>query len=267
MKIVALIATLGDCPTQMKILVFAFAIVFCFSPLARAQSTLAVPSTSPVTSLTDKGDAPTTSTGPRTESASTPNVKAGSTVSAKPTTAAKSSSVLPPEKAHPVKLTLFDKSPVIDGKLDDEVWKSAAVFKDFYQWRPSDSSPASARTEVMAGYDSRFIYFAFHAYDDPAKVRASVAKRDSIFDDDTIGLLLDTFNDKRRAYELFFNPLGIQQDGFLTEGANDDFSVDIVMESKGTLTPDGYTVEIAIPFNPLRYEAAQGKLWGVHFLR
>ena len=175
--------------------------------------------------------------------------------------------MLPPEKAQPVKMTLFAKPPVIDGKLDDEVWKSASVFKDFYQWRPSDSSPASAQTEVLAGYDSRFIYFAFHAYDDPAKVRATVAKRDNIFDDDVVGVLLDTFNDRRRAYELFFNPFGIQQDGFLTEGGNDDFSVDIVMESKGTVTSDGYTVEVAIPFKSLRYEAGQGKLWGVHALR
>jgi hypothetical protein len=164
-------------------------------------------------------------------------------------------------------MTLFDKAPVIDGKLDDDVWKSAAVFKDFYQWRPSDSSPASARTEVLAGYDARFVYFAFHAYDDVSKIRANLAKRDNILDDDVVGLILDTFNDKRRAYELFFNPLGIQQDGFLTEGANDDFSVDIVMESKGIITTDGYTVEVAIPFKSLRYEAGKGKLWGVHVLR
>ncbi|HEV7744757.1 MAG TPA: DUF5916 domain-containing protein [Pyrinomonadaceae bacterium] len=181
--------------------------------------------------------------------------------------AGKSSSVLPPEKAQPVKLVLFAKPPVIDGKLDEEVWQSAPQFKDFYQWRPSDSSPASARTEVMAGYDSRFIYFAFHAYDDVSKVRANVAKRDNIFDDDVVGLILDTFNDKRRSYELFFNPLGIQQDGFLTEGANDDFSVDIVMESKGMVTTDGFTVEVAIPFKSLRYEAGKDKLWGLHILR
>ncbi len=175
--------------------------------------------------------------------------------------------VVPPEKAEPLKITLFAKPPVIDGKLDDEAWKSAAVFKDFYQWRPSDSSPASARTEVYAGYDTRFVYFAFHAYDDPSKVRASVAKRDAIFDDDVVGLILDTFNDKRRAYELLFNPLGIQMDGFLTEGGNDDFSVDIVMESKGQVTSDGYIVEVAIPFKSLRYEAGKGKLWGIHILR
>ena len=175
--------------------------------------------------------------------------------------------LLPTEKGAPVRIPRFDKAPVIDGKLDDEAWQHAAVFKDFYQWRPSDTAPASAKTESFIGYDSRFIYFAFHAYDDPTKVRATVAKRDAILDDDAVGILLDTFNDQRRAYELLFNPLGVQQDGILTEGGDDDFSVDIVMESKGTVTEDGYIVEIAIPFKSLRYEAGKGKLWGLHLLR
>ena len=210
-----------------KFLILAATIIFACSPMLRAQSTTSNPTP-------DKGNAlaaPSPASSPSLE-----NVKPAPPVA---TSNPGRSAPLPPEKASPVSLTLFAKAPVIDGKLDDEAWKTAAVFKDFYQWRPSDSAAASARTEVFAGYDSRFIYFAFHAYDDPAKVRASVAKRDSIFDDDVVGLLLDTFNDKRRAYELFFNPLGIQQDGFLTEGGNDDFSIDIVMESKGSWTPDG----------------------------
>jgi len=244
--------------------VLAVAIVCFFSPLASAQSTLS-PST---TTATDKVEAvPSATPSASATPQSSPATTSGSTSAEPNRSAAKAAGVLPPEKLHPVKLVMFTKPPVIDGKLDDEVWKSAPIFKDFHQWRPSDTSAASAKTEMMAGYDSRFIYFAFHAYDDPAKVRASVAKRDSIFDDDSIGIILDTFNDKRRAYELFFNPLGIQQDGFLTEGGNDDFSVDIVMESKGELTSDGYTVEVAIPFKSLRYEAGKDKLWGLHILR
>jgi len=250
----------------MKRLVYAAVVLCFFSPLARTQSTSSTP---PATAATERSDALPANTPVATsipESSPAPLTAAASASVASPD-ARKPTGSLPPEKAQPVKLALFTKAPVIDGKLDDDVWKSAPVFKDFYQWRPSDTSPASARTEVLMGYDSHFIYFAFHAYDDPAKVRASVAKRDSIFDDDSVGLLLDTFNDKRRAYELFFNPLGIQQDGFLTEGGNDDFSVDIVMESKGMVTGDGYTVEIAIPFKSLRYEAGKDKLWGVHLLR
>ena len=166
---------------------------------------------------------------------------------------------VPPEKATPLRVPRFDKAPVIDGKLDDEVWKQAAVLRDFLQRNPGDNIAPSKPTEAFIGYDSKFLYLAFHCYDEPDKVRATVAKRDEVFGDDNIRVFLDTFNDQRRAYILGWNPLGIQQDGIMTEGSGWDFSVDIVMESKGMLTSDGWTVEVAIPFKSLRYEAGKGK--------
>src|SRR5690349_10990734 len=74
---------------------------------------------------------------------------------------------LPPEKANPIKLVLFNKPPVIDGKLDDEVWKTATLLKDFYQVQPGDNIIPPNKTEVMLGYDSHFIYVAFHCFDEP----------------------------------------------------------------------------------------------------
>ena len=177
-------------------------------------------------------------------------------------TAAKTRVVTPAEKLKPVVIPRFDKPPVIDGKLDDEVWKQAVVLKDFYQINPGDNIAPTAPTEVFIGYDSRFLYFGFHCYDDPSKIRASVVKRDAVFGEDNIRVWLDTFNDQRRAYVLGWNAYGIQQDGIQTEGSGTDYSVDIVMESKGILTSDGYTVEVAIPFKSLRYEAGKGKQWG-----
>src|SRR5215204_883020 len=175
--------------------------------------------------------------------------------------------VVPPEKSQPVVLPRFEKPPVIDGKLDDEVWKNAAVLKDFYQIQPGDNTAPSKPTTVLIGFDPRFLYIAFRATDEPDKVRATVAKRDNIFQDDYVGFFLDTFNDKRKAFEVFFNPLGIQGDGILTEGRGEDFSVDILMESKGIVHESGFNVEIAIPFKSLRFEAGKGKLWGAHFFR
>src|SRR5438874_5743980 len=179
----------------------------------------------------------------------------------------KHSIAVPPEKAKSITIPRFDKSPLIDGKLDDEVWKTAAVFKDFYQTHPGDNITPSKPTEAMIGYDAKTIYFAFHCYDEPDKIRATVAKRDEVFGEDNVRVFLDTFNDQRRAYVLGWNPLGVQQDGIMTEGSGQDFSVDIVMESKGMLTEDGWTLEVAIPFKSLRYEAGKGKLWGIHIWR
>ncbi len=184
-----------------------------------------------------------------------------------PSAAAKGSFVLPPEKSNPVVLPKFEQPPVIDGKLNEEVWQKAIVLKDFYQIQPGDNTPPSRPTEVLLGFDPKFIYIAFKATDEPDKIRATVAKRDNIFQDDYVGFFLDTFNDKRKAFEAFFNPLGIQADGILTEGRGEDFSVDLLMESKGVVHENGFTVEIAIPFKSLRFEAGKGKLWGAHFFR
>jgi hypothetical protein len=183
------------------------------------------------------------------------------------TSTPRGSFVLPPEKSKPIIIPKFEKSPVIDGKLDEEVWQTAVVLKDFYQIQPGDNTPPSRPTEVLLGYDPKFLYIAFKATDEPDKVRATVAKRDNIFQDDYVGFYLDTFNDKRKAFEVFFNPLGIQGDGILTEGRGEDFSVDLLLDSKGIVHETGYDVEIAIPFKSLRFEAGKGKLWGAHFFR
>ncbi|HEY2846919.1 MAG TPA: DUF5916 domain-containing protein [Pyrinomonadaceae bacterium] len=162
----------------------------------------------------------------------------------------------------------FDTPPVIDGKLDDAVWQKAVKLKDFYQTTPGDNIAPSRLTEVLLGYDSQHLYVAFRAYDDPKDIRANIAKRDDIFSDDYVGMLLDTYDDHHRAYELDFNPLGIQADGLWQDPIyNEDFNPDFVMESKGTVVADGFIVEISVPFKSLSYQAGKNRLWGAHFFR
>lgn len=182
-------------------------------------------------------------------------------------TGAKALLNLPKEKASPVSIPKFEKAPMIDGKPDEEIWQRAAIFKDFYQTNPGDNIAPSRETKVMMGYDSKYIYLAVYAYDEPDKIRATVAQRDAIFNEDNFRFYFDTFNDQRRAYVIGFNPFGIQADGIMTEGSGIDFNVDIVMESKGQIIADGWTVEARIPFNSLRYTAGKGKLWGFNVWR
>ena len=235
----------------MKAALLSIALIcLSFSP-AHSQTVAAEPSpsTAPVGEKTaEKGNRPST------DQPAVPKV-------------GKAALALPPEKSNPVRLVRFDKPPVIDGKLDDEVWNTAPPLKDFYQVQPGDNLIPIHPTEVRLGYDARFLYIAFHCYDEPDKVRANIAKRDNIWDDDYVGILFDTFNDQRRAYEFDFNPLGVQADGIWTEGQGEDFSLDLVMESKGMITKDGYTIEVAIPFKSLRYVSGKDKLWGAHFWR
>jgi hypothetical protein len=174
-------------------------------------------------------------------------------------------------KKEPFNVPKFSASPVIDGKLDDEIWKSSVKLVDFSQFQPGDGAEASKQTIVYLGYDEKHFYIGIHALDDPDKVQSTVVQRDNIFGEDNVRLLLDTFNDQRRGYLIGFNPLGIQGDGIYTEGNNNgndtDMNVDILMESKGVMVSDGWTVEAKIPFKSLRYTAGKGKLWGIHVIR
>ena len=170
-------------------------------------------------------------------------------------------------KKEPVEIPKLTAPPVIDGVLNDEVWKSAAVFGDFLQTTPGDNVAPTHPTEFLMAYDSKNLYMAYTVKQDRSTVRATVARRDNIFNDDYVLVYIDTFNDQRQAYVIFFNPLGIQADGTFTEGRGEDYSVDLLMESKGVLTDDGFTIEAAIPFKSLRYEAGKGKQWGLHIFR
>ena len=179
----------------------------------------------------------------------------------------KSKVEIPAEKKLPVNIPKIESAVTIDGKPDEEIWKQAAVFKDFYQTNPGDNIAPSKPTEVLVMYDEKNLYVAFKCWDEKDKIRATIAKRDEVFGEDNVRMWLDTYNDQRRAYVIGFNPLGIQQDGIFTEGQGADFSVDIVMESKGVIEDWGWSVEAKIPFKSLRYTAGKGKLWGFNVAR
>jgi Domain of unknown function (DUF5916)/Carbohydrate family 9 binding domain-like len=146
----------------------------------------------------------------------------------------------------------------------------------FLQRNPHDGEPASQRTEAYLGYDDKNLYAVFVCFDDPGKVRARMSRREDVFDDDTVELILDTFHDRRRGYAFQATPLGVQWDAIWTEvpiedssgnTTNFDSSFDTVWNSRGKLTAQGYVVWMAIPFKSLRFSSAQAQQWGIILYR
>ena len=154
--------------------------------------------------------------------------------------------------------------PKIDCALDDAAWRDARVLDGFHQVHPGDNLPATRGTEVRLALTPDALYVAVRAEEAPGRVRATLAKRDAIEGDDTVALYLDTFQDRRRAYVVMVNPLGIQQDGVFVEGREPDWSVDLDLRSAGCVDERGYTVEIAVPFASLRWQAGD---WGLQVVR
>ena len=137
----------------------------------------------------------------------------------------------------------------VDGALDEPVWAQATRLTGFWQYQPVDGRPAEEQTEVLVWYAPDAIYFGIIAHDKaPGAIRATVADRDNIDNDDHVVIDIDTFHDRRRAFFFGVNPLGAQSDGVRSEGAGQvsslipgstDLNPDFTWESKGRLTGRG----------------------------
>ncbi|HEV3208504.1 MAG TPA: DUF5916 domain-containing protein [Terriglobales bacterium] len=147
-------------------------------------------------------------------------------------------------------------SPKWEGKL--------AKVDHFIQRVPSDGEPVSQPTEAYLGYDEKNLYVIFICFDNqPRNIRARLSRREDVFDDDTVELVLDTFHDHRRAYAFFSNPLGVQADALWTEGQDFEMSFDTVFETEAKITPQGFVVRMAIPFRSLRFASTDPQTWGI----
>ena len=158
-------------------------------------------------------------------------------------------------------------------KPQSEVALQMAKVTGFVQRNPHDGEKVSEETEAYLGYDQKNLYLVFVCFDDPKKVRARMSIREDIYDDDQVAVMLDTFHDRRRAFEFQPTPLGVQWDAIYTEasraevGGNWDVSWDAVWNSRGKVTSRGFVVWMAIPFKSLRFPATKDQEWGIILYR
>jgi hypothetical protein len=171
----------------------------------------------------------------------------------------------------------LEASISVDGVLDEPVWSQATRLDGFWQYQPVDGRPAEERTEVLVWYAPDAIHFGIIAHDrNPAAIRATVADRDNIDNEDQVVLDIDTFHDRRRAFFFGVNPLGVQTDGVRSEGAGQvsslvpgsvDKNPDFLWDSKGRITERGYEIEVRVPFKSLRYPSGARQTWGFNVTR
>ncbi|MEA1996326.1 MAG: DUF5916 domain-containing protein [Gemmatimonadota bacterium] len=161
-------------------------------------------------------------------------------------------------------------SPEIDGLLDDPVWRAGVWQGDFIQLKPTQGEPARARTRVAVAYDRRHIYVAFRCFNPTGRsANSMITRRDGNMDlDNAVTVYLDTFHSRRDCYYFSTNSLGIQVDGRIGEdGRSNDKSWDCAWRVASREDSAGWTAEMAIPVNEIRFPEEKSALWGVNFRR
>ena len=188
--------------------------------------------------------------------------------------------VLPPSEYYRVAPVRVESGPLIDGRLDEELWLQAAVIDEFVQQEPAEGEPATERTVVRFLYDAQALYIGVEAYDsEPDGVIATEMRRDSLrlLDEDNFQIILDTFHDRRSGYMFVTSPLGAKLEQQIAEegeggwrgrnSSNINLNWDGVWDVVSRRTSDGWVAEIAIPMVTLRFPKTERQVWGVNFMR
>ncbi len=178
--------------------------------------------------------------------------------------------VSPMAWANIAELPTTDRKITIDGVIDEDAWQDATRIDIDTETRPGENLPARVKTVAYIVENGESLFIAFDAEDpDPKAIRAFLRDRDSAFNDDFVGIVVDTYGDGRRAFEFFANPLGVQMD--LTNDdvtQREDDSWDAIWDSAGRIHDKGYVVEMEIPLSQLRFTQVDGKQsWGIDLLR
>ncbi len=162
-----------------------------------------------------------------------------------------------------IEITRTDLEPVLDGALDDEIWKTATVISDMHQFNPVDQGEPTERSEFYIAYSENYFYLGARLYDSsPDGIQARQLVQGGQFNgDDFFEFILDTFNNGRTGYLFQVNPNGVRREGVF-EGpnqVNDDWTG--IWQVESAIDGEGWTAEVAIPFNTLNFDPTSGE-WG-----
>jgi hypothetical protein len=168
-----------------------------------------------------------------------------------------------------VRATRIDRPISLDGRLTEEVYAAVPRIDGFLQQEPDEGLPATEATEVWLLFDDRNIYVSARLHDsEPDRQVISEMRRDGLGtnDNESFGVVFDTFHDRRNGFLFQISLAGGLYDGYITDerDMNRDFST--VWDGRTTRLADGWSLEMAIPFKSLRFPPEQGD-WGINLKR
>ncbi|MEO5588175.1 MAG: DUF5916 domain-containing protein [Gemmatimonadaceae bacterium] len=158
----------------------------------------------------------------------------------------------------------------IDGRLDEPDWENAAIASGFTQSEPHTGAAATEHTEVRMLFDADRLYIGAYLHDrEPDRLIVNDLKKDFNEDQqDDFEVMLDTFHDRTNGYVFITNVAGARADRQVAnEGREVNSSWDGIWTVKTQRVPDGWVVEMAIPFKALRFDFSKAPDWGINFAR
>ena len=171
-------------------------------------------------------------------------------------------------RAFQASAVMADRAPTIDGKDDDAVWKTAAPITGFRVFDPKEDGEPSFATEAKIAYDAQNIYVFARMFDPrPDSVTTLLSRRDVKTQSEQLKVMIDSYHDRRTAYEFAVNPAGVKRDYYEYDDSREDITWDAVWDVATRVDSLGWTAEFRIPLSQLRYPRAAEHTFGIMIMR
>lgn len=167
-----------------------------------------------------------------------------------------------------IEVVRLTDAPDIDGVIGDSEWTSATTIVDLHEVEPIEFSTPSERTVWYIAYDEKALYVAAYAYDsDPDAIVAQTLRQGGYLgSDDSLGIIIDAFNNKRSGYQFTLNANGVREDAIYATATRPSDDWEGIWRGASQRVKDGWTMEMAIPFNTLTFDPSNDT-WGINFQR
>lgn len=157
--------------------------------------------------------------------------------------------------------------PVIDGVINDEAWEKVSWSGNFLQREPYEGQPATQKTDIKILYDNNNLYVAIRLWDnDASKIERRLTRRDS-WEGDWVAFGVDSYNDDLTAFVFAVSAAGVKNDAIITNDTDPDDTWDPVWYTKVSIDDEGWSAEMKIPYNQIRFADVEDHVWGMEVLR
>ena len=180
-----------------------------------------------------------------------------------------------PQQDEPVKRVRAVRVPngqvTVDGQLNEAAWAQAPPATDFLQQQPNEGELTTERTEFRFLYDDERLYIGGMLYDrEPDRIIINELKRDfgNATENDLVAVVLDTFLDRRTGYAFTTNAGGaLRELQTSDDGRVTNVNWDTIWDVRTSITADGWSLEMEIPFRSIRFPETGEQTWGLMIQR
>ena len=144
--------------------------------------------------------------------------------------------------------------------------------EDSFRRKPTAGMLATEQTDVWVLFDDDNLYITVRCWDSAPESEwvANEMRRDNftiVRGNDSIGVLLDTFYDRRNGILFNTNSISGRIDAQMVDERTFNPDWNPIWETRSGRFDGGWTAEMAIPFKSMRYRPGRAQVWGLNVRR